>query len=117
MHDDHFLVVEAAASWADGEDYNNWLPWNQKGTPQAHPANFAYVGSQYLLFELFHLTGPHHPSHQALVLRILHGLYSLLTVVMGYMLARALSPDRKQTATTVAWILSATAVAPCDDLE
>ena len=23
MHDDHFLVVEAAASWADGEDYNN----------------------------------------------------------------------------------------------
>ncbi len=76
MHDDHFLVVEAAASWADGEDYNNWLPWNQKGTPQAHPANFAYVGSQYLLFELFHLTGPRHPSQQALVLRILHGLFS-----------------------------------------
>ena len=23
MHDDHFLVVEAADSWADGEDYNN----------------------------------------------------------------------------------------------
>jgi len=112
MHDDHFLVVEAAASWADGEDYNNWLPWNQKGTPQAHPANFAYVGSQYLLFELFHLTGPRHPSQQALVLRILHGLFSLLTVVLGYMLARALSPDRKQTATTVAWILSASGLWP-----
>ena len=23
MHDDHFLVVEAGASWAAGEDYNN----------------------------------------------------------------------------------------------
>ena len=28
-HDDHFLVIEAAQSWADGHDYNNWLPWNQ----------------------------------------------------------------------------------------
>ena len=28
MHDDHFLVVEVGASWAAGEDYNEWLPWN-----------------------------------------------------------------------------------------
>jgi hypothetical protein len=26
MHDDHFLVIEAAQSWVDGSDYNNWLP-------------------------------------------------------------------------------------------
>ena len=26
MHDDHFLVIEAAQSWVDGHDYNNWLP-------------------------------------------------------------------------------------------
>jgi hypothetical protein len=24
MHDDHFLIVEAASSWADGFDYNHW---------------------------------------------------------------------------------------------
>ena len=112
MHDDHFLVVEAAASWADGEDYNNWLPWNQKGTPKAHPANFAYVGSQYLLFELFKLTGPSHPSDQALVLRILHGLYSLATIALGYLVARALAPTRKHTATAVAWLLAASGLWP-----
>ena len=112
MHDDHFLVVEVAASWADGEDYNDWLPWNQKGTPKAHPANFAYAGSQYLLFELFQLTGPSSPSDQALVLRILHGLYSLLIVALGYMLTRALSPERTETATAVAWILSASGLWP-----
>jgi len=27
MHDDHFLIVEASASWVDGFDYNHWLPW------------------------------------------------------------------------------------------
>ena len=112
MHDDHFLVVEAAASWADGEDYNNWLPWNQKGTPKAHPANFAYVGSQYLLFELFKLTGPSHPSDQALVLRILHGLYSLATIALGHLIARALAPTRKHTATAVAWLLAASGLWP-----
>ena len=28
MHDDHFLIVEASASWVDGFDYNHWLPWS-----------------------------------------------------------------------------------------
>ena len=28
MHDDHFLVIEASASWAHGYDYNHWLPWS-----------------------------------------------------------------------------------------
>jgi len=30
MHDDHFLVIEASQSWADGTDYNDWLPKTQK---------------------------------------------------------------------------------------
>ena len=48
MHDDHFLVIETAASWAEGEDYNAWMPWTQleKGieTPTPHQANLAYPG-------------------------------------------------------------------------
>ena len=24
MHDDHFLVIEAAQSWVDGYDYKGW---------------------------------------------------------------------------------------------
>ena len=31
MLDDHFLVIEAAQSWVDGEDYNNWLPGSSGG--------------------------------------------------------------------------------------
>jgi hypothetical protein len=107
MHDDHFLVVEVASSWADGEDYNDWLPWSQGENPTAHPANFAYPSSQYLLFELFQRTGPHHPEKQAFVLRILHGLYSLTIVVMGYMLTRVLIPRRRSAAVRAAWILAA----------
>ena len=76
MHDDHFMVVEVAASWADGEDYNNWLPWNQSGTPKAHPANFAYASTQFLVFKLLQGVGIEHPGNQAFIIRVLHGLYS-----------------------------------------
>ena len=59
MHDDHFMVVEASASWAAGEDYNRWLPWNQTGEPEAIPANFAYVGTQFLVFAALPHLGLH----------------------------------------------------------
>ena len=107
MHDDHFLVVEVAASWADGEDYNDWLPWSQSGTPEVHPANFAYAGSQFLLFKIFQTVGVEHPESQALVLRLLHGSYSCLTIVLGFFLARVLLPKSPQTAVLVAWMLAA----------
>ncbi len=29
MHDDHFSIIEAAQSWADDTDYDNWLPKHQ----------------------------------------------------------------------------------------
>ena len=44
MIDDHFLVIEAAGSWIDGEDYNNWLPWNKNEGDIPSVVNFAYVG-------------------------------------------------------------------------
>lgn len=31
MHDDHFSIIEASQSWADGTDYNDWLPSTQQG--------------------------------------------------------------------------------------
>ncbi len=30
MHDDHYSIIEAAQSWVDGTDYNDWLPESQK---------------------------------------------------------------------------------------
>ncbi|MQY78241.1 MAG: hypothetical protein GH151_03475, partial [Bacteroidetes bacterium] len=42
MHDDHFLVIEAAQSWVDDFDYNNWLPINRPDNiPTGH--SFFYV--------------------------------------------------------------------------
>jgi hypothetical protein len=107
MHDDHFMVVEVAASWADGEDYNNWLPWNQSGTPKAHPANFAYASTQYLVFKLLQGVGIEHPGNQAFILRVLHGLYSCLTILLGFFLARCLHPHQPKAALLVAWLLAA----------
>ena len=104
MHDDHFLVVEAAASWADGQDYNSWLPWNQV-EPEAHPANFAYVGTQFLLFKSMQWAGVAQPQHQMLIVRFLHALFSLLIIVLGHRLAKRLGADEK-TALLVAWVLA-----------
>ncbi len=94
MHDDHFLVVEAAASWADGADYNNWLPWNMTGEKQPHPANFAYVGTQYALFEALNAVGIDHPQSQMIVIRLVHALYSLFIVWFGFLIVRKISTER-----------------------
>ena len=107
MHDDHFLVVEAGASWAAGEDYNRWLPWNQTGVPKAHPANFAYVGTQFLLFNLLPGLGLSDPQQQMWVIRILHGLYSCLLIALAYGLARNLAPNQTSVAVTAAWWMAA----------
>ena len=51
MHDDHFWVVETSASWADGSDYNNWLPWTQeeKGLEvKPHFTNLAFSSLHYI---------------------------------------------------------------------
>lgn len=112
MHDDHFLVVEVGASWAAGKDYNDWLPWNQGETPEAHPGNFAYPGTQYLLFLALPHLGISDPQDQMWVLRMLHGLYAGLIVVLGFAIARQLSPERPKVAVTVAWWLAASGFWP-----
>lgn len=110
MHDDHFLVVEAAASWADGEDYDNWLPWNQKGEKVVHPANFAYVGTQYVVFEALNALGFEDPQVKMLVVRFLHGLYSLLIVFFAFKITQKLSSERN--ALLVGLFLAAAAIMP-----
>lgn len=110
MHDDHFLVVEAAASWADGEDYNAWLPWNMGEVKKPHPANFAYVGTQYIYFEVIKWLGVDDPKIKMLILRLLHGLYSLLIVWFGYKITEKIST--KKNALIVGLLLAAMAIMP-----
>ncbi|MCF8236393.1 MAG: glycosyltransferase family 39 protein [Bacteroidales bacterium] len=87
MHDDHFLVIEAAQSWVDGYDYNNWLPKNAD-TPSGH--SFFYVGIHYLVFWFLNWTGMEDAQAKMYVIRILHAFYSLITVVIGYKIANKL---------------------------
>ena len=106
MHDDHFLVVEVGASWSDGEDYNNWLPWNQTGTPEPKPGNFAYPGPRFCCSICSTGLDQTAPLHQMTVIRLLHGLYGCLIIVVGVPpdpVPRAGTP----LATTTAWLLAA----------
>jgi len=90
-HDDHFLVIEAAASWVDGFDYNNWLPWNQTGTPHPSGHSFVYVGLHYLLFSGLKWIGIGSPKAVMLVVRLFHALWSLVVVRAGYRIAMRLA--------------------------
>lgn len=91
MHDDHFLVIETGASWAVGEDYNNWLPESQITNgiddPKPHQANLAYPGLVSGYFRACNAIGLVQPAAQMTLLRFLHGVFSLLVVMLGYRIA------------------------------
>ncbi len=110
MIDDHFLVIEAAGSWIDGEDYNNWLPWNKNEGDIPSVVNFAYVGSQYIVLSTLKSLGFDDPKNMMFVVRLLHALYSLLIVYFGYRIAEYLSD--KKTAFTVGMLLALFAFMP-----
>lgn len=88
--DDHFLIIEAAASWVEAADYNTWLPWNQQGeaTPGGH--SFFYVGLHYLLLLALKSVGITDPKSVMVVVRVLHALWSLAVVRTGYRIAERL---------------------------
>lgn len=110
MHDDHFLVVEAPASWAHGEDYSNWLPWNQKGEnimPQGH--SYTYIGAQFIFFKTCEGLGISNPKTQMLINRLLHGLWSVLIVVFVMKIVSLYLEERKVVllglVTALLWIV------------
>lgn len=86
-HDDHFLIVEAAQSWADGSDYNYWLPSSDDPNrqPQGHP--LLYTGLHFVLFKFLNVCGLHNPQGKMLVVRFLHAVWSLLIINYGYKIA------------------------------
>lgn len=90
MHDDHFLVIEAAQSWVDGSDYNNWLP-DPEGQNQPQGHSFFYVGLHYFLLKFLTLNGIIDPSSKMLIVRLLHAFLSLATIWFGYRMVRILA--------------------------
>lgn len=93
MHDDHFIIIEPAHSWVMGQDYDNWLPRSGENTgPSGH--SFFYIGFMYLVFQLLDMLSIHSPQTQMFFIRLLHALFSLITVYYGYRIALKLSDAR-----------------------
>jgi len=104
MHDDHFLIVESSASWADGNDYNNWLPWNMSegSVPEGH--SFSYVGLNFFFFYVAKGVGIVDPKILMFFNRLIHALFSILIVYYGFKITEKLS--NRKNAVIVGWILS-----------
>lgn len=110
MHDDHFLIIESAASWADGYDTTSWFPWspNFPGHPNGH--SLFYIGLHYIFFEFTNFIGLENPEIKMYIVRLGHAIYSLLIVFFSYKITERLA-DWK-TARTVGLFLALLAFFP-----
>ncbi len=82
--DDHFDVITIAQGWLDG------LPlWLNEPMPPRH--SMLYVLLHYGLFYVMEALGIFSPEVKMTVVRVIHGLYSLLIVYFGYKLTERLS--------------------------
>ena len=110
MHDDHFVIVETAASWADGIDNSGWLPWSKQsiGVPQGH--SFTYVGINFLFFKFWKLLGMSDPQLLMTFNRIAHALFSVLIVYFGIKITALIST--RKNSVLVGWILALLWVLP-----
>ena len=92
MHDDHFLVIEAAQSWLDGYDYNDWLPKNRTdGSPTGH--SWFYVGLHYFFFRFLELIGIVGAQSKLYFVRLLHALWYLLAIRFAYKITLKLEDE------------------------
>lgn len=92
MSDDHFLVIEAAQSWVDGFDYNNWLPSSGATSPDGH--SLFYSGFHFLLLWYLKWRGMTDPQGKMYIVRALHALWSLLTITYGYKIAKEFGGEK-----------------------
>ena len=102
MHDDHYLIIEAAQSWVDGSDYNSWLPKNR---PNADPTGHSwfYVGLHYYFFSFLDLIGINDPQFKMYIVRLLHGLYSLLIIPPIYFIGKKISNEKLAFSAALIW--------------
>lgn len=82
--DDHFDVITIAQGWLDG-----FPLWLNEPMPPRH--SMLYVLLHYGLFYTLEAMGIFSPEVKMTVVRILHGLYSLLIVYFGYKITERLS--------------------------
>ena len=97
-HDDHFIPVETAYQWL----YQQVELFSDK---EGAWRNQLYTLLHYSLFSILKTLGFNDPQFQMLVVRFLHSCYSMLSIIFGYKLTRALTDD-KQVAILVSALLS-----------
>jgi hypothetical protein len=82
-HDDHFCVLEPAARLVREGSFDF--------IEDSHHRSFFYPGLNYFLIKLFHSFKIHSPQTIMFFNRLVHALFSLLTVVVGYEFTRRLT--------------------------
>lgn len=110
MHDDHFLTVEPASSWAAGSNFNNWAPGIGNDRPHPEPISFFYLGFLALFFKGFLMLGIDNPDTQMYLIRLIQALYSLLIVYYGFKITELLSG--KKNALLVGLLLALIGILP-----
>lgn len=103
MIDDHFLIIEQAQAWVDKVNVDNWLPQLSKN-PTPPGFSYFYTGLHYLLFLFLQKLNVYDPQAKMYVVRLLHALYSLLTVYFGYRITEKVSNERN--AKQAGWLLA-----------
>jgi hypothetical protein len=110
MHDDHFLTVEPASSWAAGKNFNNWLPGVDNDRAHPEPISFFYPGVLAGMFTVLRACGVDDPCTQMLWIRLFHALWSLLTIYFAVRIVRLVAGER--SAMTTGWLLALIGVLP-----
>jgi hypothetical protein len=104
MHDDHFITIEEPWSWTEGKDYNGWLPGTMGENSKPSIYSFFYPGINYLLFEGMHAVGISNPKTKMFFIRLILGLFSLLTVFYSFKITEYYSD--KKTAKQVGFLMA-----------
>ena len=78
MSDDHFLVIEIAKDWSNGEDNSKWF--TQANEPITSGRSILYPGINYLIFEFLDFIGIEKLRVQMYFIRIMHALFSLMAI-------------------------------------
>ncbi len=93
MHDDHFLVIEAAQAWADGiiVPGRPQAP-GQMLVPDGH--SLFYMGMHYLLFKFFAAIHCIDPQIKMFYVRLIHAVTSVYAVLLAFRITEKLSSKR-----------------------
>jgi hypothetical protein len=100
MHDDHFLVIEPSYWWSQGINYQGWLP-SGNIHPQADGHSMFYSGLHYLFFVVCDWLRIDDPQIKMLIDRILHTLFSLVTIFFTYKITERISGKKEAFTVTL----------------